>query len=1528
MASENGQTAHELELLLSSLKAPSIASDVSSLSDLESEDAEILQMDDCHISDGSDDIEKVLPAPAVGQSDRGGAVTSDMTASQTLPDLSGSSLGRDTSPQEDPTHPAPPQTLPGSVISPEPGHPERKAVERLVKSRSGPKEHDPHQVQEPLFPPPGVQPIDREDLEAILLRLEAEAKIRQSSKEPEEAAPPSVPTMATSAKKRQEQIMEQLAELSARQSQGQSLKGGRVDNEGVRPSGHSVSSSANVTEKKVHVGRKENNPTVFIDLRAASSSPNLTAGIGGKPAQKNQRRADVPRSVHTGKSALLQQLRWSKMGPCSPPPDCRAHPPVTGSPELPKKIRSHQLHRSNVKSDVRAGSLPNKEDMPEMDSSFKDGDTAEEHPRKETEEPQKTQESRSTEELTQVEKQLGENKSRQNMQSRIEGMKLQSSASSQRPTAEQTPVLFHLEASYSPEIDTLPPRSGVETLLLTIWLSSCGQLLMPGQHISRYATLPMANAYNALLVWLLSLVAPLNPQYKGDAPFQVLGLQQMWLEEGLALYVCVSPRDVSTRKSIRMLKYKTQGLRGTSNFYLHVSTFLSHHTLQSISSWKEGVIRQLQGRLFPLHLEVPAMRLSSIVMLNPDPQAVEKVFCSPCGFLWKTTDTEEKLSPLAPDFFEDGEIEVVTVKMYDALLQDSLAFHHALHLILTAGLDVCGIRLLYPQSSALCPQIYVVPLSYARRDGEIRPVLVVALRGFRALKIWDDISGPCDPQLARQTDPNSLSALYGLTKESPLLHYSRTSGNMMKDLCLWFGGRIPSNGILSTRLSYSSGRSVPPSSQSPPALLTATTRGDVFLVVSPAVPPCAYGDLIDTCCQQGFAIHGIRRLRLAAKRGAMLNMSAAQVSFFCPNEPSFSPEEKPHAPAPHLHCLLLLLRKENAGHHTAALLQGLMNNLAEQGLLGVIRTSELPVDHTLCFHALPFTDSLLQILGGTLHTVPDSSTVWHMQARRPCSFDPEVEQVVVLTISGRQAPQKAGHFLRQILRPKPKIQESAPGGTEFQGFELLGLKWMPSLSLAQATEITPYEVGENLWQESVDQLASNPALVCVLRRIQAFSKLADVIKELVLGIGKCPAPFFMSATPEVAFRQAIHFFSEKDLVSGNQHLKCQLCSSLCHHYTERPGVVHDSQRRPVLKYLAPPEIYCKSEGGREHRGQTESIFMYMLSGPPLLFTVLLLKPRSWSANLGKIMRKMELQKFVLVGMKLVTLTTEDSLQIIPAEDKEDKTLCQAHCDYLTSAPSLVLCLQRINAVLKLLDVLGPDDPQLCKAQDQFLLRAHYGTSSVQNAMYGSTSYRAAIREIKHFFTDGLVCDHRSIVLEEEQIPRMTQDAIFNSRTQRHTVNNLDCNGGLSPSAGTPLAATLCQTTCLLLPSRALRGSSPAYVQVLEQLSRRAFHITAARLAAFDQSQAPFVAELYSLRDSLSAKFKAEIAGPCLLVAAQRDNAVTCFHSLMASHNLQKDQKSMAFILSPQSQWQAVGMINCFFDSLTPDSIHRIVPQAS
>lgn len=67
---------------------------------------------------------------------------------------------------------------------------------------------------------------------------------------------------------------------------------------------------------------------------------------------------------------------------------------------------------------------------------------------------------------------------------------------------------------------------------------------------------------------------------------------------------------------------------------------------------------------------------------------------------------------------------------------------------------------------------------------------------------------------------------------------------------------------------------------------------------------------------------------------------------------------------------------------------------------------------------------------------------------------------------------------------------------------------------------------------------------------------------------------------------------------------------------------------------------------------------------------------------------------------------------------QDPAVLEAHCTYLTSGTSLVLCLQRPNAVKKLIDLLGPEDPKVAQALDPFLWRAQYGISTVQNGFYG------------------------------------------------------------------------------------------------------------------------------------------------------------------------------------------------------------------
>ena len=45
-----------------------------------------------------------------------------------------------------------------------------------------------------------------------------------------------------------------------------------------------------------------------------------------------------------------------------------------------------------------------------------------------------------------------------------------------------------------------------------------------------------------------------------------------------------------------------------------------------------------------------------------------------------------------------------------------------------------------------------------------------------------------------------------------------------------------------------------------------------------------------------------------------------------------------------------------------------------------------------------------------------------------------------------------------------------------EGFELLGIKWLPGLSLAHAKELTPYEVGAKEWKPSIQHLTSGVLL--------------------------------------------------------------------------------------------------------------------------------------------------------------------------------------------------------------------------------------------------------------------------------------------------------------------------------------------------------------------------------------------------------------------------------------------------------------------
>ncbi|NXI96993.1 NDK7 kinase, partial [Psophia crepitans] len=252
---------------------------------------------------------------------------------------------------------------------------------------------------------------------------------------------------------------------------------------------------------------------------------------------------------------------------------------------------------------------------------------------------------------------------------------------------------------------------------------------------------------------------------------------------------------------------------------------------------------------------------------------------------------------------------------------------------------------------------------------------------------------------------------------------------------------------------------------------------------------------------------------------------------------------------------------------------------------------------------------------------------------------------------------------------------------------------------------------------------SNPALVCALRRIDAFRVLADALERLTQCREKLRKSdgllqTVMAMTPEVTFRQAVIIFTEMDFVTEHASV---LLKPVCFSY-----LVRQSQRR-----------------------HAESLLTFLQTGAQILCTVLLIKPGAWSHSLARILRKLDLEKFSVVGMKHINLEPDIALGLLSSEVRQDPAVLEAHRTYLTSGTALVLCLQRPNAVKKLIDLLGPEDPKLARALDPFLWRAQYGISTVQNGFYGSKSYQIAVRDMKLFFPEGLCCAECQTLEEEE-----------------------------------------------------------------------------------------------------------------------------------------------------------------------------------
>ncbi|XP_056308794.1 dynein axonemal assembly factor 8 [Danio aesculapii] len=638
-----------------------------------------------------------------------------------------------------------------------------------------------------------------------------------------------------------------------------------------------------------------------------------------------------------------------------------------------------------------------------------------------------------------------------------------------------------------------------------------------------------------------------------------------------------------------------------------------------------------------------------------------------------------------------------------------------------------------------------------------------------------------------------------------------------------------------------------------------------------------------------FSLLGLQRVQLSRKQAQSLGLTTRQVATFC------------HAPTVSLdgeqvelssHCLVLLMRRESTVRYSSRLPIGLMNELVVEGLIGSIqaRFTEA-VGPEVCFYTIPYSKNHHNILGGHMWTIPESShMVLSKHAYPSC---PDAEQVVILTLTGQNIMENEIKFLHKVLRRDPAGHE---------GFELLALKWVSQLSRRQAQELSPFEIGEREWQSSVQSLTSTPALILALRRVRAFNSLRQQLQHNYPGT----LHVLMSPTPETAFRQTCLFFSESELVP-------------------------DHSSRPFLKFLPPYHIDTSGH----------LLYSYMTLGPEPLLTLALFKPGAWRHCFGKILTLIKQNGYTLVGLRVLLLDSRMANALIHSPEKQDPT---EELEYLRSGPSLALGLLRENAVMRLWELMGPEDPIEARTVDQTLWRAQFGSDRLHNGIYGSQSYRKAVEDIKLVFPRGVCCAETSL-MRYEQISSLYSDPEASSDCDHshslRTAVKFSSEFGqgnlrstfvmrmgtvvvycVSVPAGPLVCTALYQTTCLLIPSSLLQQSQPPlFSELLQRLLRTGCHLLEGRLCMLGEKQRRHVCEL--LRASAGEELLCE--GPCLAIVLQADNAVTCFDIILERICRERPDfwRVTREFLYPRFKKEAVKLLCYLFDDLGLDSHHHV-----
>ena len=130
-------------------------------------------------------------------------------------------------------------------------------------------------------------------------------------------------------------------------------------------------------------------------------------------------------------------------------------------------------------------------------------------------------------------------------------------------------------------------------------------------------------------------------------------------------------------------------------------------------------------------------------------------------------------------------------------------------------------------------------------------------------------------------------------------------------------------------------------------------------------------------------------------------------------------------------------------------------------------------------------------------------------------------------------------------------------------------------------------------------------------------------------------------------------------------------------------------------------------------------------------TFAIIKPDAIRNNhTGKIFNRILLSNFKILSAKIIRITKQQAEGFYLIH--KGKTFYEELTDFMSSGQSMVLVLEKDNAVASWREVIGATNPIEAKEGS---IRHEFAISIGENAVHGSDSNKSAKKEIGFFFTE-------------------------------------------------------------------------------------------------------------------------------------------------------------------------------------------------